>query len=479
MGIAMDANHGAQPHADQVSSSEVTGRLWAAGGGTSDALGRLTLTGAEPALPSSFYVGVAAQSTIAVTGLAATNLWELRTGRCQQVSVGMRHAAAEFRSERYLRVAGKKLLAPADVVAGVYRTRDRHLRIHTSFPHHRAAVLQVLGCAPNKDEIRHVLSSADAVEFETRALKAGAVVAAARTYEEWMEHPQAQALGRLPVLTIEKIGEAAPWPLGQGASPLSGVRVLDLTRVIAGPVGCRALAAYGATVLRISAAELPSIDWLDKDTARGKLSAFADIKTDEGRSALRRLVSNADVFVQGFRPNAVAAQGFSPEDVASIRPGIVYVTLSAYGHAGPWAQRRGFDSLVQTVSGYNYAEAAAFGRDGLHEMPCQSLDHASGYLIAFGAMMAKARQAQEGGSWHVRVSLAQTGRWLWNLGRLADGPEATDPNFDDVQDLIERSESPFGEVQSIRHAALLSETPAAWTRPVVPLGTHAAEWPDL
>ena len=146
-------------------------------------------------------------------------------------------------------------------------------------------------------------------------------------------------------------------------------------------------------------------------------------RASRGGQALRDLLSQADIFSQGYRPSALAHLGFSPEEAARINPGIVFVSLSAYGHAGPWAERRGFDSLVQTATGFNHAEGQAAGVDGPKELPAQILDHATGYLMAFGAMMAKARQARDGGSWHVRVSLAQTGRWLWNLGRLADGLE--------------------------------------------------------
>ena len=452
--------------------------LWQLGGGEPAALDNLALTGSEPALPSSFRVGTAAQASIAVSGLAAAELWRARTGHGQTVAVDMRHAAAEFRSERYLRVAGKGLSSMWDSIAGVYRTRDgRHVRLHTNFRHHRDAVLKLLACEPTRDAVQAALLKCDAVDFETRAYDAACVVAAMRSPEEWAAHPQGQVLAALPPITFEKIGEAPPRPLPQGPRPLSGLRVVDLTRVIAGPVGGRTLAAHGATVMRIAAPGLPTFDWLDRDSGRGKLSAFADIKTGDGRKALARLISTADIFVQGYRPQAVAAQGFAPADVARLRPGIVQVSLSAYGHAGPWHMRRGFDSLVQTASGFNHAEGVAAGIEGPKELPCQALDHASGYFIAFGAMMARARQAREGGSWLVRVSLAQTGRWIWNLGREHDGLAALDPTFDDVQDLLQTSASPFGEIRAVRHAAVLSETPTAWNLPTVPLGTHAAEWP--
>jgi hypothetical protein len=192
---------------------------------------------------------------------------------------------------------------------------------------------------------------------------------------------------------------------------------------------------------------------------------------------LRGLLAQADIFAQGYRPKSIAALGFSPEDAAKVCPGIVYVSLSAYGHAGPWATRRGFDSLVQTATGFNHAEGQAAGVDGPKELPAQMLDHATGYMMAFGAMLAKARQSREGGSWHVRVSLAQIGRWLWNLGRVADGFRAEDLKGESVMPFIEEIPSGFGQLRSVRHSAKLSKTPAFWCRPAMPLGSHPPEWP--
>ena len=209
--------------------------------------------------------------------------------------------------------------------------------------------------------------------------------------------------------------------------------MLDLTRVIAGPVCGRTLAAHGADVMRITAPHLPGFPLLDIDTGRGKLSAALDLRAEEDCERLGSLLREAHVFVQGYRPGGVASLGFSPEACAEIRPGIVTVSLSAYGHAGPWASRRGFDSLVQNASGINHAEAEAAGiTTGPKELPAQALDHATGYLMAFGAMMALARKAREGGSWHVRVSLAQTAHWLTRLGRLPNGFDCPDPKHADV-----------------------------------------------
>jgi crotonobetainyl-CoA:carnitine CoA-transferase CaiB-like acyl-CoA transferase len=256
------------------------------------------------------------------------------------------------------------------------------------------------------------------------------------------------------------------------------VRALDLTRVIAGPVCGRTLAEHGADVLLITAPHLPNIEVLVMDGGRGKLSAHLDLRREDGRDRLRALLRESDIFCQGYRPDALAAHGFSPEEVARLRPGIIYVTLSAYSHAGPWQKRRGFDSLVQAVSGIAHEGGATAGLGRPKPLPAQALDHASGYLLAFGAMVALARRAREGGSYLVRVSLAQTGRWIDRLGRV-EGPEAPDLRLEDIADLIQTSATSWGEMRHVAPAARLSETPAYWARPSGPLGTHPPVWPEF
>jgi crotonobetainyl-CoA:carnitine CoA-transferase CaiB-like acyl-CoA transferase len=460
------------------SPREILADIWTSAGGDPSALDAVTLTGAEPQLPSSFRVAAAAQAGIAAAGLAAAQIWKLRSGQGQDVAVDMRHAVVECRSERYLRVDGKPPPPAWDAIAGIYKTRDRRfVRLHTNFRHHRDAVCKVLNCRPARDDVQAALMQWDGEAFETAAYAGGGVVAMMRSHQEWWASPHAKALAELPLIRIEKIGEAAPKPWPKGDRPLAGVRVLDLSRVIAGPVAGRTLAVHGADVLLISGPDLPAIPWLTIDTGRGKLTSFVELKSEQGRDVLRDLLAQADIFSQGYRPKSMAALGFSPQDAAKINPGIVSVSLSAYGHAGPWAERRGFDSLVQTSTGFNHAEGQAAGVDGPKELPAQMLDHASGYLMAFGAMMARARQSREGGSWHVRVSLAQTGRWLWNLGRVADGFRTGDLPDETVMPFIEEIPSGFGPLRSVRHAAVLSKTPAFWARPAMPLGSHPPQWP--
>src|SRR3954467_5588727 len=463
------------------SPTEILSGIWTSAGGDAAALARVRLTGEEPQIPSSFRVAIAGQTTIAAAGLAAAEIWRLRSGEAQDVSVELRHAVAECRSERYLRVDDKPPPPAWDAIAGVYRTGDnRFVRCHTNFPHHRDAVCKVLGCEPEREKVQAALMQWKGEDFETAAYAAGGVVALMRSYDEWSALPQAHALTELPLVSIEKIGEAPPKPWPQrppkGDRPLSGLRVLDLSRVIAGPVGGRTLAAHGADVLLVSGPELPAILWLTIDTSRGKLTTFIELKSEAGRARLRELLRDADIFSQGYRPRALAALGFTPEDAAKINPGIVYVTLSAYGHAGPWAERRGFDSLVQTTTGFNHSEGRAAGIDGPKELPAQMLDHATGYLMAFGAMMAKARQSRDGGSWHVRVSLAQTGRWLWNLGRVTDGFKTEDLKDESLKPFVEELGPGLGSLRSVKPSAVLSKTPAFWARPSMPLGSHPPQW---
>ncbi len=435
------------------SPKNVLAGLLRAAGHPDATAGAIELPGTAPALPSSF------------------------TGRRQRVSVDMRHAGIEFRSERYLRVDGKPPHEHRDKTVGVYRTGDdRWIRLHTNLPHHRAGTLKLLGADYDRASVQRAIDGWEAFKLEDAAAAAGLVVTATRSFAEWDAHPQGRAIARLPPFTIDQIGDAPARPMGAADRPLAGVKVLDLTRIIAGPVCGRTLAAHGADVLLITASHLPSMQPLVIDTGRGKLSTSIDLRQSSGRETLAALLREADVFVQGYRPSAIAAFGFGPQEAARIRPGIVYVSLCAYGHEGPWAGRRGFDSLVQTASGFNAAEAEAFGASEPKPLPAQVLDHATGYLMAFAAISALARRAERGGSWHVRTSLAQTGYWFRQLGR-ADGLTCPDPGFDDVRDRLEDTPSGFGALTAVRHAAVMTETPPRWVRPTVPLGTHAPAWP--
>lgn len=460
-----------------MNANDALRSLWLQAGLPEEALGFAQLSGADPVLPSSFAVGAAAQSTIAAAALAACELGHQRGAARQAVSVDMRHAALECTG--WFSLDGR---VPAlwDAFSGLYRASDGWVRIHANFAHHREGALRLLGLDPKvaqRADAEAAMQGWKSIDFEDAAAAQGLVATALRRFDDWDATPQGRALVDQPLFTIERIGDAPPLalaPLAADQRPLAGLRVLDLTRILAGPVGGRALAAYGADVLLVNSPHLPNIEAI-ADTSRGKLSAHVDLKTAEGRETLTRLLADAHVFVQGYRPGGLAALGFGPEDTACIRPGIVHVCLSAYGTRGPWAQRRGFDSLVQTAMGFNHAEGEAAGDGKPRPLPMQILDEATGYLIAMGAAAALCRQQREGGSWRVQVSLAQTGRWLRGLGRVEGGLETAMP---DRTPFLETSASGFGALCGLQHSARLSRTPAGWARPSVPPGTDPATWPS-
>ncbi|MBK3836564.1 CoA transferase [Paraburkholderia aspalathi] len=443
------------------------------------ALRSVSLPGTDPGLPSVYRVGALAQATIAASGLAAAEYHRLRTGRRQHVTVEMRRALASFRSERYLRIDDGPPPALRDPVMGFYATRDgRWIQLHTNFPHHLEGVLKVLGCANDRAAVAEAIRGWDGATLDQTLADAGLCAALIRTPDEWAALDQAKAIAGLPLFEIERIGDAPVEPPREAGAerPLAGVRVLDLSRIIAGPVAGRALAQHGAEVLMVNGPHLPNIAPLVIDNGRGKRSAVIDLRDATGRETLNGLVSDADVFLQAYRPGALTARGFGPEELARVRPGIVYVSVCAYGHKGPWAARRGFDSLVQSASGIAFTEREAAGWDEPKHLPCQALDHATGYLAAFGAMAALARRATEGGSWHVRVSLAQTGRWLQSFGLLPDGWKAPDVSIDDVRDCLGSVQSAFGRVLGVLPAERLEETPARFDLPPARIGAHEAKW---
>lgn len=466
--------------ASQTTALEPISAIWNAAGLPVAALEDIGLTGHDPVLPSSFAVGTAAQTSLAAAALAAVQIGTLRNGLQQQVHVDMRHAALDCACRFEIDGHTPELW---DKIAGLYRCADdRWLRLHTNFAHHRDGVLRLLGLPLGSDTPREAVAAAllhcNVFEFEGAATAAGLVVAAVRNFDEWDAHAQHAAIAVQPLVAIEKVGDAAPlvWPaLPRDASPLGGLRVLDLTRILAGPVGGRTLAAYGAEVMLVNSPNLPNIEAI-VDTSRGKLSALADLREPAGRDGLRAVLRDAHVFVQGYRPGALATLGFAPANVAAVRPGIVMVSLSAYGETGPWASKRGFDSLVQAATGFNDAEARAARADQPKALPMQILDMATGFLIAFGAQAALLRQQAEGGSWHVRVSLARTGQWLRGLGRVAHGFDVPKADF---SGLMETVPSGYGALTAMRHAAKFSHTPAHWARPSVPPGTNPLAWPAV
>ena len=439
--------------------------------------------GLDPFLPTPFRMAEASTATLAAVGLAMNDLWELRTGRRQKIAINTRQATASLRSGTYLKMEETPVPNGRNVVMGTYPAKHgRWSYIHCNFPNHRAAALKVLGVAEDRDAVTKAIAQWDALELEEAIIAAGGAGGMVRNMAEWAQHPQGMAIAGLPLMEIVKIADSPAEPLPKGDRPLSGVRVLDLTRVIAGPTCARTLAEHGAEVLKITGKHLPSLGRQEYDTGHGKLSAHLDLREAKDVEILRGLVRKADVFSQGYRPGTLGNRGFTPEALAQLRPGIVVVSLCAFSHAGPWASRRGFDTVVQTVSGITNRQGEVFpgAAPGPQFYPVSAIDFLTGYLMAFGASVALARRAREGGSWLVRISLAQVGRWLVQRGEVP-AAELTNVAKEFTPEELERwkitSNTPVGRLQHLGPVVRMSETPTYWDKPTVPLGYHQPVWP--
>ncbi len=445
----------------------------------------LTITGGtDPILPTSFRIGDTSTAALSAVGLAVSDLWESRTGRRQEVSVDARRATASLRSGKYIQLDGAGVSTERNTVMGVYPTKDgRWSYLHCNFPNHRAAALSVLGVAEDRDAVIKAVAKWNAQDLEDAIIEAKGAGGMVRTMEEWAKHPQAAAIANLPLMEIVKLADSPPEALPEGSRPLSGVRVLDLTRVLAGPTCARTLAEHGADVMKITGAHLPNIGYQEYDTGHGKLNAQLDLRETKDMETLRGLVSQTDVFSQGYRPGTLGGRGLSPEELAELRPGIVYISMCAFSHMGPWASRRGFDTVVQTVSGITNRQGDLFpgANPGPQFYPVSAIDYLTGYLMAFGGMVALNRRVHEGGSWLVRISLAQVGRWLVSQGEI---PEANLKNIpaeftpEEIASWSTVSDTPMGKLGHLGPVLSLSETPPRWARTSVPLGHHDPVWPE-
>ncbi|GAP86680.2 putative CAIB BAIF family enzyme [Rosellinia necatrix] len=514
------------------------------GGGEEEAPG--------PAVPSSFKIGHLAQSTIALSALAAATAHSGLSGRSTpfitttassssspspppRITVPLRHAVLEFQCERLYTLAGRPPAETWGPIGGLHPTagdgdgdgngngNGGYVRVHDAFPHHRRGVLRLLGLPEDCADRRAVSARTrgwDAVALETAAVDGAGVAAyALRSFEEWDALPQARALADMPVnirrvdvpttmttTTTTTMTAPAPAPRwcgdigggGGGRRLLAGLRVLELSRVIAAPVAGKTLAAHGADVLWVTSPRLPDLPGLDREFARGKRTAQLDLDDAADRARLRDLARGADVVLQGYRPGSglTAAARHGPLDAAALaaaNPGVVVANLSAFGPDGPWAARRGFDSLVQACSGLNAAEARSAG-DGepARALPCQALDHAAGFLLAAGicaAVCRRERDRREGRAagahaYVVDVSLAGVMKYLRSLGQFEgrSGFEAGDCTVfrgdEDARAFFDTRDTPFGEMRFLRHSASVDGFDTSWDLMPAPLGSAEAAWRD-
>lgn len=436
----------------------------------------LQVVDGEPVLPSKFPIGARAAAALGACGVAAATLWRDRTGETQQVVVDQRRAEASLISFILQRLEGAATPRTAEGLAlvALYECGDgRWVHLHGAFPKLAQRTVDVIGGAVGDDaaQVAKRVARFDALALEDALAAVGACGAMVRTFDEWAAHPQQQAIAPLGRVSVEKIADGPVVPVGDGVRPLGGARVLDLTRVLAGPTHARVLAEHGAEVLHVNGAHLDNVPAFVMDTGHGKRSAALDLNTAEDAACLRDLVAGADVFAQGYRGGALESRGFGVEALAAMNPGIIAVNINCYGDVGPWRLRPGWEQLSQSVTGIADAEGEP-GRPRL--IPAAAADYTTGYLAALGTMAALWRRSREGGSYLVRASLCQTASWIGRDGAAQDPATAT--GLGDTAPWLTTETTPFGELTHLTPVAQLSRTPGYWATPVVPLGTDPAAW---
>ena len=482
---------GATPDRRKYTARDIVHEIWGSLGLPKESLASLSLPGGDkpdsPALPSSFKIGHISQSTIALSALAAAQVHAIRNNcSIPRVQVPLKHSVVEFKSERLYRLDAKPTPSPWGAIGGLHKTSDGHVRIHDSFPNHANGALDLLGLPTHasRDKVVDKVAQWTSIDLETvGVLEQKLAIYALRTYQQWDVLPQSKAIDNIPV-SIEKVGPG-PTELPSRLLPgndrcLRGLRVLELSRVIAAPLAGKTLAAHGADVLWVTSPNLPDLPTMDRDFGRGKRTIQLDINDTNDLERIKELVKSTDVFIQGFRPGSLARRGLSPEVVSALNPGIIYANMSAFGPKGPWSKRRGFDSLVQTCSGMNVSEAEHYGAsEAARPTPCQALDHGGGYLLASGITAALCRRAVEGGSWKVDVSLAGVMKYLRSLGQYPGktGFDCRDyESMADVGEFLEVRDSGFGTLEAVRHSAEVEGCTPGWDIMPKPLGSDQAEW---
>lgn len=440
---------------------------------------RHAFTGEDPLVRSPHRLATAAAVAIAAHAVTAANLFAARGGGEQEVAVDLQDALRVLHSGEFLRRDGNPWGHRSTIEStgtGFYQTRDgRWLMLVVTYPHLREHTARLLGCSADREGFTKAIIRRDGLTLETELAEAGVCAAMARTRAQWRESEPGRLLATRPLVELTKIAEAPTRPLAPAPRPASGIRVLDFTHVIAGPIAARGLAEHGADVLHVTRPVEEDPENFVADTGRGKRNAHLDLSTPAAAARFRELARQTDVFVQSWRPGAVAALGYGPEQFAALNPGGIMVEVSCYGHDGPFSRRKGFDQMAQAVTGVAVEEGSI---EAPRLVPTYLFnDYVLGYLAAAGAMEALRRRADEGGSWLVRLNLARASMWLQDLGSIAATEYATAAQADPVAGArLETVQSGFGVLEQLPLAARLSKTPPHFDLPTTALGTAEPVW---
>ncbi len=500
--------HAAQGNADFDIDKAFAGFMGDIGGSPNDAGGKVTFTGKDPIIRSHFRIASAMAIPAMGAGLGAASIWKDRTGQEQDLSVDLRESLYNVNPliavvQKLDRAAGRlpkndpipdsftfipsvnglfyqaPLMLDHPLSFAIFETKDnRWVTPTAAYPDLYHGFLNVINASPNTESMAEVIKQWNAEELDEAVADAGYILGLHRSAEEWARHPEGMHLAKTPLIEIVKVGDADPLPYSPNPEqPLSGIKALSLTHVIAGSCAARTLAENGAEVLHIARDQSVEHDFFVQDVNVGMRSSFLNLKDSEHSKQLANLVPETDVFIEGFRGRAIDGLGFGVDEVVSMRPGIVYVSVRAFSWDGPWSHRGGFDMEGLTVSGFTMAEG---GGDKPQFPPTRVMnDYIAGYLAAAGVQAALRRQRKEGGSYHVRINLTRAAMWYASLGMFKSTTDF-DPLHPDHRmielDTIKRM-TPYGEIHRLGPQVKLSKTPARWRDPLVTVrGSSRPEW---
>jgi crotonobetainyl-CoA:carnitine CoA-transferase CaiB-like acyl-CoA transferase len=446
----------------------------------------VSITGSDPVLNTHFRLAATASAAVAGIGVAVNDLWELKTGRRQAIAIDAVAATAALKSKNYFQAknANGVFENVTDAsheanrgLTGIFQTKDGcWLLPHFGLDHLRRRMLDLLQADANTESIAKAVAKWDALELENAIDEARVCGGMIRTNEEWLQEPHGKILAAKPVVEIIKIGDSEPEPMPAGDRPLSGIKALDLTRILAGPITGRTLAEHGADVLMVSAPHLPQVWSYVADTSHGKRSCYLDLRDESEKQTLLDLVKTADVFSQGYRPDKINQMGLGPEALAEIRPGLIYVSINCYGADGPFSHRGGWEQIAQIMTGIAAEGVQSSSGYKPKTLPAAANDYITGYLGAYGTLLALARRAREGGSYHVRVSLCQTGMMIYDQGKVGTLPENLNLGMSDVDSLCMESDSHLGRIKHLAPVLSLSETRPFWALPTPKMGSNDPRW---
>ncbi len=444
--------------------------------------GEVTIKGNDPVFSARFRIGGTTANILAGVGVAVTDIHEMKTGRRQKVAIDARHAAATCQSSKLMtrlepdgswKGMDSPFMAHMRSITQPWRCKDgRWYLPHFNLPHLHDRVIGVLKCESNADAVAKAVAQWDSHDLEEAVAAARACGSIVRSNKEWLEHPHGKVLAGRALIDIQKIGDSDPIPFPRDGRPLSGIKVLDLTRILAGPICARTLAEHGADVLMVTAKHLPQVPEHVMDTSHGKRSCFLDLNQAEDVATIRKLVRGADVFSQGYRPGIMDKLGMTPEELAREHPGLIYVSISCYGHGGPFSNRGGWEQIAQCATGICLDN----GDERPKLLPASACDYTTGYNGAYGVLLALARRAREGGSYHVRVSLCRSGMYIYKQGHVSYDRPDLGLGKAELDSIMIETRGGHGTLKHLGPVLSLSETKPHWDKPSPVLGSSQPGW---